>query len=363
MNKKTVLILVNHEVVIYNFRKELVRKLVSQEYNVIISCPAGMKLKELEGMGCKVKEVKIDRRNVNPFKDVKLLFDYYKLFNEVKPDIVLTYTIKPNIYGGLVSKLFKIPYISTITGLGSALHKESMIKKIIIMLYKMSLRKAKAIYVQNKSDFDFLVSNSFNKNQLVLVPGSGVNLLEFNLKTYPPPDLTTRFLFIGRVMEEKGIYELLSAAKELESKGHNIEFHIAGFLDDNFQFSKGIPDNVKFLGVVNDVREKISTAHAVILPSYHEGMSNALLEAAATGRPLLASNIPGCREVIDEPYNGYVFKVKSVTSIVEKIETFIQLAYDEKKKMGRASRKKVEIEFDREIIVMSYYNKILEVLK
>lgn len=364
MNKKHILILVNHEVVIYNFRKELVEKLISQKYNVTISCPPGLKLKTLEGLGCQVIEQSIDRRSINPVKDAKLILDYFKLCKKLQPDIVLSYTIKPNIYGGIVSTLLKIPYISTITGLGSSLHKESIIKKIMISLYKIGLSKAMAVYVQNESNFLYLVNNGFNPKQLILVPGSGVNLNEFDLKPYPKPDVPIRFLFIGRIMKEKGVYELLAAAKIIKSKGYNVEFHFAGFLDDGFQISPtDIPENVQFLGAVNDVGNKIEASHAVILPSYHEGMSNALLEAAAIGRPLIASNIPGCNEIIDESYNGYLFEVKSIDGIVGKIEKFIRLPYEEKKSMGLASRRKVKNEFNREDIVTEYYNKILEAIK
>lgn len=364
VNKKTVLILVNHEVVIYNFRKELVQKLVSQGYDVIISCPPGLKLKKLHEMGCKIIEQPIDRRSINPIKDIKLLFDYLKVFKKNKPDIVLTYTIKPNIYGGIISSILKVPYIATITGLGSSLNKESIMKKVMIRLYRVGLKKAKTIFVQNESNMIFLISNGFNQEQLLLVPGSGVNLREFELTPYPNSNVPLRFLFIGRIMKEKGVHELLEAAKELRMKGYNAEFHLAGFLDDRFDFSTtDIPENVKFLGAVNDVKSKIETAHAVILPSYHEGMSNALLEAAASGRPLIASNIPGCNEIIDEPCNGYLFKVGSANSIVEKVEKFILLSYEEKQKMGYASREKVTKEFDRDKIITNYYNKILEVLE
>ena len=362
MVKKKVLILVNHEVVIYNFRKELVHKLISRGYDVKISCPPGPKLKELEAMGCEIIEQSINRRSVNPLQDVKLLFDYVKIFRKIKPDVVLTYTIKPNIYGGIVSSLLKIPYIATITGLGSSLHKESILKKIMIMLYKAGLREAKAIFVQNQNNAEFLVSNGFNQEQLFLVPGSGVNLQEFSSKPYPQPESPIRFLFIGRIMKEKGVYELLSAAKEIKTKGYDAEFHLAGFLDDGFEVSiTGIPENVRFLGPIDNIQSEIESAHAIILPSYHEGMSNALLEAAASSRPLLASNISGCKEIINDLKNGFLFEPQSTNSIVDKVEEFISIPYPEKVHMGYASRTKVEKEFDRSIIVDAYLKKITEV--
>lgn len=361
---KRVLILVNHEVVIYNFRKELVEKLIREGHEVIISCPAGKKLEELSSIGCHVIEQPIDRRSINPLKDSKLLLDYLRTVIKIKPDIIMTYTIKPNVYGGIIASLLDIPYISTITGLGSALQKDSKSKKILIFLYKLALKKASAIFVQNKSNHNFLIANGFKENRLQLVSGSGVNLKEFDVSPYPPDETPLRLLFIGRVMKEKGVYELISAAKILQEKGHQVEFKLAGFLDDGFQLGdEDIPKNVEIIGSIKNVKESIASSHAVILPSYHEGMSNALLEAAATGRPLLASDIPGCHEIIDDANNGYVFDVKSTESIVEKTEKFIRLPHIRKAEMGSASRKKVTLEFDREQIVETYYKKILEVAK
>ncbi|MCT4785119.1 glycosyltransferase family 4 protein [Exiguobacterium aestuarii] len=361
---KNVLILVNHEVVIYNFRKELVDKLIKEGHRVTISCPTGSKLEELASMGCHIIQQPIDRRSINPVKDAKLFFDYLRTMLKVQPDVILTYTIKPNIYGGMIASLLKIPFVSTITGLGSALHKESLSKKLMISLYKVALKKASTIFVQNKSNLMFLIENGFNESQLQLVSGSGVNLKEFKMRPYPSLEAPIQILFIGRVMKEKGVYELISAAKLLQEKGHQVEFKLAGFLDDGFQMSdEHVPGNVKLVGAIKDVRESIESSHAIILPSYHEGMSNALLEAAATGRPLLASDIPGCNEIIDDELNGYVFDVKSTESIVEKTEKFLQLPHEHKVLMGQASRNKVTLEFDREKIVDTYYKRIMEVSK
>lgn len=359
--KKKIMFLVNHEVVIYNFRKELVIKLLEENYEVIICTTQGQKIKELENMGCKIILQNFDRRGKNPLKDISIIKSYCEAVIKYKPDIILSYTIKPNIYGGIVSQIFKIPLISTITGLGSSIHNHNIFKKIVILSYKIALRKSYKIFVQNQKDFEFFAGNGFRKKTLNLVLGSGVNLNEFEVQKYPEDDDELRILYIGRVMEEKGIRELLDAAMNLKDK--NITFNIAGFFDNGFLVDKSKYKNVNFLGEVTDVKSLLKTTHAVILPSYHEGMSNALLESAASGRPLLATNIHGCKEIIDDGINGYLFEKKSSLSIIESVETFYRKSHDEKIKMGLNSREKVEEKFDRKKITNEYYKKIQEAIK
>lgn len=360
--KKKVMFLVNHEVVIYNFRKELVLQLMQEGYEVIICVPKGPKVQILEDLGCKIIHQNFDRRGKNPFKDFKIILNYFKIIKEYKPDIVLSYTIKPNIYGGIVTRLLKVPLLTTITGLGSSIHNKSIFEKLFLILYRTSLKKSYTVFIQNQKDLKFFLNNGFNQKKLELTVGSGVNLQEFKLQKYPDHQVDLRVLFIGRVMKEKGIYELLEAARYF--KGKNIVFDVVGFFDDGFFVESDYKyENVNFLGEISNVKGLIKNAHVIILPSYHEGMSNALLESAASGRPLLATNIHGCKEIIDDGVNGYLFEPKSSESIISAIKKFHKTSYEQKVNMGLNSRGKMEKEFDRKIVVDTYFNKIQEAIK
>ena len=360
---KKLLLLSNHHAYTYNFRKEIIQSLLNDGYNVTVVAPYGDKIELLKDMGCDYVDLPLDRRGMNLKNDIQLMYRYYKIVRRLKPDVVLSYTIKPNIYGGIISRLTNTPFIPNVTGLGSAVNSNKVISKLILFLYKIAFQKSSHVFFQNEQNRDFFLRNGFNFNYDVL-PGSGVNLNEYRITPYPIESNTYEILYVGRVMKEKGVNELFDAAKILYDKGIPVHFKLAGFLDGEIDASNlDKYTNINLLGPRDDVPTLIEKAHAVILPSYHEGMSNALLEAAASGRPLLASNIAGCKEIVDDGKNGFLFEAKSAKSIVEKVEKFIATSYPEKIKMGYASRTKVEEEFDRSIIVNSYLNKIMEVVK
>jgi galacturonosyltransferase len=368
--KKRVLLLGNHGFVIYNFRKELIQELLRNGYEVYISLPKDDdKVKTMISWGCQFIETNIDRRGTNPITDFKLILHYLKILRKVKPDVVLTYTIKPNLYGGLASRLLNIPCINNITGLGSGFSGDSLLKKFLSKMYKVSLKKSYCVFFQNTSDMNILLDNKTIKGNYELIPGSGVNLNEFMHKDFPD-DQDPTFLFIGRIMKDKGIDEYLDAAKEVKGKYPKVRFNIIGFVEEtqshyhekinNFQ----INNYVKYLGYQSDVKPYIEESHCLVQASHGgEGLSNVLLETGATGRALIASNIPGCRETINQGENGYIFEPKNTRDLVEKIETFIQLPYESKMEMGLNSRKKVEKEFDRNIVVNAYMEKINQICK
>lgn len=358
-----VLILINNDLGLYNLRRELIIKLIEEKFEVYISLPNGKKIEELEKLGCKYIETDIDRRGINPINDLKLLLKYKKIYKQVKPDLVLTYTIKPNIYGGIVCRIKHIPYIANITGLGSSVEKNNLLSKLIIKMYKMALKKAECVFCQNNKIYKFLEENKFNNN-LEIIPGSGVNTEFFSLKEYPSNNTQT-FMFIGRIMKEKGIREYIEVAKIIKKKYHNVKFKILGFFEEDYKEEienlqkEGI---VEYCGETLDVRKFLEEANCVILPSYHEGTSNVLLESASTGRPIIASNIPGCKEAIDDEESGYVFEVKNTEDLIKKIEKFLNLSYNQKKEMGLKGRKKMEKEFDRNIIVNAYLQQINKII-
>lgn len=357
-----ILILANNDIGLYKFRKELIVELL-KENDVYISLPDGPYVQDLITLGCKFIDTEINRRGTNPIDDFKLLLKYRSIIGNVRPDTVLTYTIKPNIYGGIVCGLLKIPYIANVTGLGSAINNGKSLRTIILKLYKAGLHNAKKIFFQNNYNMNYFIENKvIHSNKTELIPGSGINLDTYQYLDYPTTDTEINLVYIGRLMKEKGILELFEAAKYFKGSSKSINFHLIGFLDDSdieVELNELIDKNIIiFHGQQSDVRPFVEQAHAIIHPSYHEGLSNVLLEAAATGRPILASDIPGCRETFDEKVTGLGFKSKSSKSLINTIMGFIKLPYEVKKKMGLNGRDKIEKEFDRQIVVDAYIKEI-----
>jgi glycosyltransferase involved in cell wall biosynthesis len=367
LSRKRVLILVNHDVVIYNFRRELVKRLIKDGYEVVISSPYGERIDNLIEMGCKYIKTSIERHGTNIFNEIKLIKYYKKIIKEVKPDIVLTYTIKPNIYGCIGAKALNVPYIATITGLGTALEKEGLMQKILIKLYKIAFNKIHRVFFQNAENMQFFIDNEIAINGHKLVPGSGVNLEHFSVLDYPSDDESVEFVFISRVMKEKGIDQYLEAAEYIRNKYPNTRFHVCGFCEEAYEEKLQImqaKEVIKYHGMVRDVREIIKKTHCTIHPTYYpEGLSNVLLESAACGRPIITTNRAGCREVVDDGVNGFVINPKDSQDLIAKIEKFLSLEYEVKKKMGLAGRKKVENKFDRRIVVDAYMEEIMEILR
>jgi len=363
MNKR-ILIIVNHDIVIYNFRKELVENLLSNDFEVFISSPDGPNINKLIDMGAKHTNVKLDRHGINPYFDLKLILHYIKLIKRIDPFVILTYTIKPNIYGGIAAIFTKKPYLANITGVGSALLRKGLLGFITSKMYKIALKSANVIFFQNKENMVFMKNKKISGKSSILIPGSGVNTDYFHYLDYPSAN-TLNFLFVGRIMKAKGIDHYLSAAKHIKNKYPNTMFHVIGPYEENYsnkikhyEFNRYI----KYHGRVNDIRLFYQIAHAIIHPSYYEGMSNVLLEAAACGRPIIASNISGCIETFDEGLTGLSFQNKSTLDLIDKIENFINFTHENKMKMGLRGREKVEKEFNRKTIVNVYLKEIRKIM-
>lgn len=358
---KKIVILSNHHSYTYNFRKEIIRKLIDDNYKVYIVLPYGEKVELLKEMGCEFIDLPLDRRGINPITDLKLLLSYYKILKKIKPDVVLSYTIKPNLYGGLACRLMNIPFLPNVTGLGTAIENKGPVQFVLLKLYKLAFKKASCIFFQNQQNHDFFRKHKITIPNYRVIPGSGINLDEYPLMEYPSESGNVRILFIGRIMRDKGIEELIEAAKTLKSNNVKVDFEAVGFYEDNYidKIKKLDKLNViKFHGPTNNVKKYIEESHAVILPSYHEGMSNVLLEAASMGRPILASSIPGCIETFDEGITGFGFEPKSVISIAQAIYNFLDLSYEQKKDMGLLGNKKVTSEFDRMKVVEMYMERV-----
>lgn len=358
---KKVLILSNDHAYTYDLRKEIIEELL-KNYEVCIAVPYGEKMALLEEMGCKHAQVELEKRGTNPLADFKLFRSYLSIMKSYKPDVVLTYTIKPNVYGGFAASLRGIPYLANITGLGTAIEHEGIMQKFTILLHRIGFRKINCVFFQNSENKKFFEDRKICKAQYRLLPGSGVNTKDYVYLEYPSDDKCVEFLFISRIMKEKGIEEYLYAAEQIKEKYPNTVFHILGNCNEEYEdivkqaHDKGI---VNYHGRTNDVMPFIKNCHCLIHPSYYpEGMSNVCLEAASCGRPVITTNRSGCRETVDDRKTGYVVAIKDKEQLVNAIEQFIKLPYEEKVEMGKEGRKKMQETFDRSNVVAAYMEEI-----
>lgn len=360
------LMLANDESTIYNFRREIVTAFVSAGHEVYISYPLGKNTADIESLGAKVVSANVSRHGTSITGDLKYLLYCIKLIRNIKPDVVLTYTVKPNIYGSLACQLTGTKYMNNITGLGTMLQNQNLISKLICFLEKIGLRKSSCVFFQNSDNRKQLIDKKVISPKLThkILPGSGVNLSLHKFEQYPDSKEIIKFVIVSRVREDKGFNEFFGMAREIKKKYPNTEFHVVGWYEDDYY--KSVIDElhnkniIVYHGKKNpvEVHEILKNSHCLIHPSYHEGMANVILEASATGRPVLASSIPGCIEGINDGETGLTFKVKDSNSLTETVEKFINLSYEEKKNMGQLARIKMEKEFDRKFVAEIYLDKI-----
>ncbi len=357
---KRILIIANNDVGLYKFRKELIEELL-RKYEVHIVLPDGDFVKELVSMGCIFHPTEFNRRGTNPFQDLILLKKYKAIIRKLAPEVVLTYTIKPNIYGGIACASLNVPYITNITGLGTAVENKGFLQIITTTLYKYALRKARKVFFQNQDNLEFMKNKKIVKNNYDLLPGSGVNLNHYKPMPYPNGN-TIDFIFVARVMKEKGIDQYLDAAEYISDQYPNTRFHVCGACDGDYQDileEKCRTGSIIYHGAVKDMLPIYEMCSCTIHPTYYpEGMSNVLLESCASARPIITTNRSGCREVIDNGFNGYICGQQDSKDLIDKIEHFLSLTPEEKRKMGENGRKKVEREFDRNIVVKKYLSEI-----
>ena len=359
-----VLILTNNDAGLYKFRYELVKRLC-KDYEVYISLPDGEYIGQLEEAGCKYLNTEFNRRGMNPFADLRLSRTYIKTIRKIKPDVVLTYTIKPNVYGGFASRITKTPYLVNVTGLGTTIENGGLLAFLITHMYKIGLKKAACVFFQNSQNQSLFEEKKIVSGKHRLLPGSGVNLAVHTLEAYPDPTEAIDFLFVGRVMKDKGIEELLSAVKTVKKLYPAVKMDIVGGYDEDY---KQAVEEAQKEGLVHyhgrqlNVHEFMKNAHCVVLPSYHEGMSNVMLEAAATGRPVITTTVPGCRETFEEGVTGLGCAAGSAESLADAMLRFIRMPYEDKEKMGLLGHKKMEREFDRNLVTDVYIKEIENVL-
>ena len=358
-----ILILTNVGAGLYSFRKELLERIVQEGHTLYVSFSDDPYRKMIENIGCQYIETTVDRRGINPLKDISLFRKYRKLLKTLQPDIVLTYTIKPNVYGGVACQLAKIPYISTVTGMRAAFEKKGLLRFIAASLCRIGQKRVRALFFQNERDMELFRCLKIGRNYHKIA-GSGVNLAQHSFEPYPEEGTSIKITFVGRIMKIKGIEELLAMAQGIKDKYPDVEINLIGAYDDDYVAAVESAQKagyIRYLGPQKDMHPFYKESWAVLMPSHLEGMSNVCLEAAATGRVVLASKIPGCIETFEEGVSGLGFEVENAVSLQHTVEAFLDIPYAQKAAMGAAGRLKMEREFDRKPIVNAYMNELKKV--
>lgn len=359
MDKK-ILIVVNDFTTIYNFRIELVEYLIKMGEKVYIALPDDERNAQLKAYGAQVLNLSINRFGTNPSEDIKTFFSIKRIIKSIHPDIVFTFTAKPNIYGGMACRFTKTPHIANITGLGANFEKQNIVSKIMLMLQKFAYKKSKMVFFQNESNLTFFKSKGIVNNNYALLPGSGVNLKANAFEEYPN-NQTTKFITIARIRKDKGYEELFYAINKAKEQNLNAEFHIVGWYEDEDYKQKVEAFNadkrvIFYDGVPHEeIHGLLASCDCLIHPSHHEGMSNVVLEAAATGRPAIVSNISGCKEGVNDKETGFYFEVKNQEDLYDKILAFTSLTKEQRIEFGKKARQKAAKEFDRQIVIDKYY--------
>lgn len=350
-----------------NFRKPVIEALIAAGYEVVAVAPADGEEGRLEAMGARFRPIRMHGAGTSPLEDSRLLLDYIKLLRDERPAMFLGFTAKPNIYGSLAARLTNVPVAATISGLGSAFLKGGLLGGLLLRLYRLALGGAQAIFFQNAADRDLFIARRIARPaQARLVAGSGIDLGRFA----PAPiehDGEFRFLLIARLLLDKGTAEYVEAARIVRANYPQARFILLGGAADNnpsavpqAELARWAAESiVEQLGMRDDVRPHIAAADCVVLPSYREGLPRSLLEGAAMARPLIASDVPGCREVVDHGVNGLLCDVRSATSLAAAMERMLAMSPAERSAMGAAGRRKVEAEFDQRLVADAYLAEVM----
>ncbi|GGD31891.1 glycosyltransferase family 4 protein [Aureimonas glaciei] len=359
-----ILISINTSWNVYNFRSGLVQALVAAGYEVVVAAPEDGHSARLADLGCRYIALPMDNQGTSPRSDIRLYRNYRRLMRAEKPDCFLGWTIKPNIYGTLAAQSLGIPAINNISGLGTAFIRGGWLSRLAKSLYRLALRRSATVFFQNRDDRALFVDQKLvQRERTALLPGSGIDLTRFSaapMNGRPAADLC--FLLIGRILWDKGLAEFVAAARQVRARHPKVRFQILGFLDAANQTA--VPrsevdrwvaeEGIDYLGTTDDVRPFIADADCIVLPSYREGTPRTLLEAAALGRPLIATDVPGCREVVDNGSNGLLCAVRDAEDLARCMLEMIAASPAERAEMGAFSRSKVEREFDEQIVIDRY---------
>ena len=363
MNNKTIAIVINTSWNIYNFRLGLLKALQKEGYKIVAIAPRDEYSKKLEALGFEYHNITINNKGTNPIEELKLIGAFYRLYKKVKPDVLLHYTIKPNIYGTIAAKLAGVPVISNISGLGTVFLNDSLSSKVARLLYKIALRFPEKVFYQNNDDRQlFIDSKLVAEEKTGLLPGSGIDTVKFSPVEKESPQDGFSFLFIARLVKDKGLLEYVEAARLLKENYPHVHFKMLGAYypgnptavtpDDVAQWEQ--EKLVEYLGAQSNVASVIAQADCVVLPSYREGLSRVLLEAASMAKPIVTTDVPGCRDVVDDGVNGFLCQVKNAEDLALQMEKMILLEEEERVEMGKRGREKVVEGFDESIVIDRY---------
>jgi glycosyltransferase involved in cell wall biosynthesis len=357
---------------IWNFRRPLVEALSEDGHRITVLAPKDDATTELERLNCRVRPLKMSVQGLNPLQDLKLQLRFKRIFRDEEPDIVLSYTIKNNIFGAQAAQSVGIPFLPNVTGLGTAFLTGKLLQTIIEQFYRKSFRALPTVFFQNEDDRDLFINRSMvQADQARLLPGSGIDLVRFAPIETPPVDGPTIFLMISRLLRDKGVFEFVEAARRIKSNHPQARFQLLGpaasknrSAIDRTTMDSWIGEGlVEYLGTTEDVRPAIEAATCVVLPSYREGAPRALIEAAAMARPVITTDVPGCRAVVDRDISGFLCEVRNAESLAAAIERFMALSPKAQQAMGQAGRAKMDREYNQSIVVDAYREAIVRLVK
>lgn len=370
MNQKIV-ISVNTAWNVYNFRAGLIKGLIGNGYEVVVLAPEDDYASRLKALGCRFINMPMDSNGTHPGRDFSLLMRYMRVLRDIRPMAFLGYTIKPNVYGSIAAHTLGIPVINNIAGLGTTFINKGLLTSIVKELYRFSLRRSRRVFFQNADDQRlFTQAGLVNKNVSDLLPGSGIDLTHYLPEPVPPlENRPFRYLLVARMLKDKGVEEYVAAASIVRQQFPNVEFQMLGFVDkanpnaislERIQIweKNGL---VKYFGKTDDVRPYMAQADCIVLPSYREGVPHSLLEAAAMARPIIATDVAGCREVVTHDFNGLLCNVKDSQDLAAKMLQMNQLSPGQRYAMGMAGRRKVISQFDERIVILKYLDMIGEI--
>lgn len=368
--KPKVMIALNTAWNLLNFRAGLIKSFVSAGYDVVAVAPPDEYSPELASLGCRFVPLPMDNKGTNPGRDIVLLLRFIRLLHNERPDVYLSYTVKPNVYGSIAAHILGVPVINNIAGLGSVFISDSWLTRLVRGLYRLALSKSAKVFFQNDDDRQMFISRGLVAETVTdRLPGSGIDLVRFSPAPLPRR-LPIRFLLVGRMLWDKGVGEFVEAARLLKGNGINADFCLLGFVDvqNPSAISKSVIDAwlkegvVRYFGVSKDVRKEIAQADCIVLPSYREGAPRTLLEAAAMARPIVATDAVGCRDVVADGVNGYLCRIKDASDLASKMALIASLSPQARESMGLQGREKVEREFDEKIVIAKYLAALTAIL-
>ena len=369
--KLHVLVTVNAAWNIWNFRRPVVASLLGAGHEVTLLAPADEWVGPLETMGCRFVALEMDQKGIDPLRDLALIRRLRTAFRQIRPDVILSYTIKNNIYGAFAAHSANIPFIPNVSGLGTAFLSGGALQMIAEQLYRRAFASHPIVLFQNDEDRDLFVSRRLVcSTQARLLPGSGIDLDQFAAAEYPGDQASPTFLMIARLLRDKGVQEFVEAAALVRQRYPDARFQLMGAVDAENRTAIGRPQvdewirthGIEYLGTCEDVRPHIARAHCVVLPSYREGAPRTLIEAAAMARPLIATDVPGCRSVVEHGVTGFLCEARSAESLAHACMHFLDLPRERRLALGQAGREKMQREFDQALVIRAYSDAIRQVV-